>query len=163
MNTESLPQYRHDVIKEGSAKFEGYVCKVGNQPTKKMPVFYNPKMAINRDLTILVLQALGKESHQPFVCCDALAGNGVRSIRMVKEIPSIVKIYANDLNPQAVQEIQRNVIANQCESYLEISNKDARILLRDNLDPRPNYIDIDPFGSPRLFIEPAFSAIAAKK
>ncbi|MCK5238981.1 MAG: tRNA (guanine(10)-N(2))-dimethyltransferase, partial [Candidatus Thorarchaeota archaeon] len=44
-----------------------------------MPVFYNPRMRINRDLSVLFLGAYMKD-HDVKLICEPLAGSGVRSL-----------------------------------------------------------------------------------
>ena len=65
-------------IKEGSAEI--FIPKEG-KISKKLPVFYNPIMQLNRDITILLL-----EQFPPMNLCDPLAASGIRAIRFAKEL-----------------------------------------------------------------------------
>ena len=49
------------------------------KPTKKSPVFYNPVIALQRDINISLLKALGRKNLR---IADVMAGSGVRSIRV---------------------------------------------------------------------------------
>ncbi len=46
---------------------------------KKMPVFYNPAMASNRNISILLLNSIPNKEMD-------LAGSGIRSLRLSKEL-----------------------------------------------------------------------------
>lgn len=43
---------------------------------------------------------------------EALSATGLRSIRYAKEIPNVDLIIANDLDPEAVELIGKNVVEN---------------------------------------------------
>ena len=60
-----------------------------------LPVFYNPVMKFNRDVSILLLKAIENTGMQ---ICDILAGSGIRSIRFLAELdPKKIKsITIND-------------------------------------------------------------------
>ena len=54
------------------------------QPTTSMPVFYNPRMRLNRDLSVLFLTAY-LEKNPIDLLCEPLAGCGVRTLRYLNE------------------------------------------------------------------------------
>ncbi len=127
-------------------------------PTKDMPVFYNPIMKLNRDITIVLLRALGKKN---MVLADPLAGSGIRAIRMLKELPAdaIKKIHVNDRSRLAVRSIRQNFRLNKIpKQKITITTLDARDMLRGK---KFDYIDIDPFGSPGPFIDSALEAMTS--
>ncbi|MEM3027929.1 MAG: hypothetical protein QW220_04290, partial [Candidatus Bathyarchaeia archaeon] len=70
--------------------------------SRRFPVFYNPGMALNRDLSVLALMVerriLGREA----LACDALAGCGAKGLRLAAEVEG-TKILLNDINPMAVR------------------------------------------------------------
>ena len=71
-----------ELIKEGKA-----LIKLPFAPkniTSDMPVFYNPNMKINRDLTVLVVRYLYSLLKRPLKVADPLAGSGIRSLRLLK-------------------------------------------------------------------------------
>ena len=45
---------------------------------------------------------------------EALAATGLRSVRYIKEIPSICKLVANDIDPTATSLMQKNFEFNDC-------------------------------------------------
>ena len=126
-------------------------------------VFYNPEMTINRDFTLLVLSVLAKQKEKPMTILDPLAGTGVRSVRILKELPShlISKIYAGDRNPIAVETIQRNIDELGIADKLEVKHSDASIAISDFIKKQESVdvIDIDPFGSPIQFIDSAIQVL----
>lgn len=130
-------------IREG--KIEVFVEE--GEPTKKLPVFYNPKMEEHRNLTISVLNSYFKKK---FLVCLPLAGSGVRGIRILKETKG--DVVFNDITTEAVYLIEKNLKLNGLEA--EVHKKDAKVFLFEDRFLY-DYIDIDPFGSPVRFFEPA--------
>ncbi|MGC9133039.1 MAG: hypothetical protein ACP5GJ_01370 [Nanopusillaceae archaeon] len=121
--------------------------------SSKLPVFYNPLMKINRDSTILVLKSYYDITGKKLKIFDCMAATGIRSIRIIKEIPEVIReIYINDIKKEAYENILENLKLNNIEinEKIKILNKDCReILLKEKFD----YIDIDPFGTPVGFVE----------
>ncbi|MGP3667232.1 MAG: tRNA (guanine(10)-N(2))-dimethyltransferase [Candidatus Bathyarchaeota archaeon] len=130
-------------------------------PTSRLPVFYNPIMSLNRDFAVLVLQAYQSEKSNMLVVCEPLAGCGVRGIRFAKEVEGINRIVLNDLNPKAYNLIIENVRKNMVEDKVEVYNEDANFLLAKHVKRglRFDVIDIDPFGSPSLYLDLALRAL----
>ncbi len=122
----------------------------GNKISKELPVFYNPVMKWNRDITILLLSQF-----PPLKICDVLSASGIRAIRCAKELKT-VSITANDLNPLACQLIQQNMLHNGVS--FEITNTEGSKMLLDSHGF--DYIDIDPFGSPNPFLDAAIKRIS---
>jgi len=126
-------------------------------------VFYNPEMTINRDLTLLVLNIISKRKNKPLTILDPLAGTGVRSFRILKELPSdlVHKIYAGDRNPVAVESILRNIDVLGFDEKLEVKHSDASIAISEFIKKQEaiDVIDIDPFGSPIQFIDAAIQVL----
>ncbi|BBL45383.1 tRNA (guanine(26)-N(2)/guanine(27)-N(2))-dimethyltransferase [Nanobdella aerobiophila] len=124
-----------------------------NNLSSKLPVFYNPLMKINRDFTILLLKSYYDIYNKKIDILDCMSATGIRSIRIIKEIPQIInKIYINDIKKEAIENIKENLRINNIEigENILLENQDCRsLLLRNKYD----YIDIDPFGSPIGFVE----------
>ena len=139
------------MITEGKAIISVKMQKI---PTRKMEVFYNPVMKLNRDLSISLLKVLGKRK---IIVADPLAGSGVRVIRFLKELPKgmIKQIYVNDRSAAAVAAIKKNFRLNKIKS-IAIDQNDANEFLKKR---KFDYIDIDPFGYPGPFIDAAFDSI----
>ncbi len=136
-------------IKEGKATIYTSTGKV----SKKMGVFYNPVMKLNRDISVILLKALNKKQMQ---LSDPFAGTGVRSIRFLKELKSIRKVYLNDNSKDAIKLIKKNLKLNKVKA--EIHNEDANLFLLNSKGF--DYIDIDPFGFPGRFLFAAVERIS---
>ncbi|MBI4151460.1 hypothetical protein HY496_00690 [Candidatus Woesearchaeota archaeon] len=126
----------------------------------QMEIFYNPLMASNRSISILLLNTLSKKN---LTIADPLAGSGIRSLRFLKELHSgkIQRLCVNDLKPGFTsyfkKQLKRNKITLE-ETELVLGNTDATpfLLHQNGFD----YIDIDPFGSPNPFLAAAAARIS---
>lgn len=119
--------------------------------------FFNPRMELARDLTILVLRALKPEG---WVVCDALAGIGVRGIRIAKEC-GVGEVWLNDISEDAVRFIEENVELNSVKEKVKILREEANKMLSSNLRTF-DYVDIDPFGSPSYYFDSCARAMKRK-
>jgi len=109
--------------------------------------FYNPSMAVCRDVTTLVLsQWLSPRA----TVLDGLAATGVLGIRVALETGREPQVTWNDKNPRAVALIRENVRRNGVAG--EIREADLRALLASQ---RFAYVDVDPFGPPTPFVDAA--------
>jgi len=121
--------------------------------SKKSDVFYNPLMKINRDFTILVLKSVYDIYGKKLEILDSMAASGIRSIRIIKEIPEVVKkILAVDIKESSVKNIIKNIELNEIRESIEVIKEDCRRIMYEK---KFDYIDVDPFGSPVGFIQPA--------
>ena len=147
-------------IKEGSAKIY-YKKEWLNRLSSKLEVFYNPIMQINRDLTILIIKSYYIITGKKVDFLDAMSGTGIRSIRILKEARECVRnITINDISKSAIDHIKKNLKLNDIPlSDVELTREDCRILMYKK---RFNFIDIDPFGPPIGFIEPAVVSLRNK-
>ncbi|UCC20231.1 MAG: tRNA (guanine(10)-N(2))-dimethyltransferase [Promethearchaeota archaeon] len=157
------------LMEEGLAAF--YIYNVDKKliPSKKMNVFYNKRMEINRDISNLCINTYRDLFDQnELVIVDSMAASGVSAIRMLKECSNVKKIFINDKNPEAVKLIKKNIGLNDLDKenvQIEITNKDANLLFlgiaSDSTERQknPNIISIDPFGTPNIYIDSAFKAI----
>ena len=129
---------------------------VSNIPSKKEDVFYNPKMELNRTLSIELLRTLEQEE---LAICLPLAGSGVRAVRFEKELKNIKSIDVNDNSLKATKLIKQNVKINNCD-LITVHELDANKFLEDSKGY--DYIDIDPFGSPNFLLDVACRKISRK-
>ncbi|HKZ49661.1 MAG TPA: tRNA (guanine(26)-N(2))-dimethyltransferase [Candidatus Nanoarchaeia archaeon] len=121
----------------------------------KAPVFYNPDMRLNRDISILLLKSA---SPKPQSAVDLLAATGVRGLRIKKEA-GIKRVYINDASPTAFGFIKRNAALNKLS--VKVSNLRAHEFLATRYkfeDPKFGYVDIDPFGTPVPFLDAGVKA-----
>ncbi|MFQ5975001.1 MAG: tRNA (guanine(10)-N(2))-dimethyltransferase [Candidatus Hydrothermarchaeales archaeon] len=143
-------------IKEGKTKLiipkEGAFGENRKGREKKAPVFYNPKMELNRDLCCSVLKELSKEKE--IIFADLLAGSGAKGIRVANETKN--RVHLNDANPDAYEVIKKNAKLNNLD--VTISNLEANKFLQDNFHAF-DFIDIDPFGTPAPFLDNALMTL----
>jgi len=127
----------------------------------KAPVFYNPRMELNRDLAVLALQTYQRMVKRKISLCEPLTGCGVRGIRLAREVEGVHKVVTNDINPEATKLAQFNVKKNNVAKRVEVLNEDANLLLSKYAAPRKrfDYVDVDPFGSPSPYMDSAVRAL----
>ena len=123
------------------------------------PVFYNVEGELNRDISVSALQVFQKEFKNKITICDALSGTGIRGLRYAKEVVGIKKVILNDKNPLAVRLIRKNIKENKLGKKCLASKEDANLLLRKNIYIT---IDLDPFGSPNIYMDSAARSIYHK-
>lgn len=160
---EHLTRDTYILKPEGLAKLYLFKDDSGSIPSKSMNVFYNEKMEINRDISILAIKAYNNMfMDEPFEVVDCMAASGVTSLRLLKNSIDIEKIYINDINPVAVNLIEKNLELNCIKSNrIAVSNKDANLLFMEISQKKrlPDVISIDPFGTPNIYVDSAFKAI----
>jgi tRNA (guanine26-N2/guanine27-N2)-dimethyltransferase len=146
-------------ITEGSVTIE---APVEEKISAKLPVFYNPAMKFNRDITVLLLNSVEDKSIK---VCDLLAGTGIRSIRFLAELSKgkVESIVINDLNPKSRELIEKNITANNAKfkdkkTEIEITGSEASALLLASTGF--DYIDLDPFGTPNPFLDASIKRIS---
>jgi tRNA (guanine26-N2/guanine27-N2)-dimethyltransferase len=148
------------LVEEGGGSFLVY-SPVKYKDPAWAPVFYNPRMKCSRDISSAIIEAyarfLGKDD---LVVVDALSATGIRGIRYLLENTAVQKVILNDLSSRAVKLMQENVKLNNLSDTVEIRNEDAVRLLTSlrGID----IVDIDPFGSPAEFIDPALRCLKHK-
>lgn len=129
-------------------------------------VFYNPAQVVNRDLSVLVLRWLARQSAPagPLRVLEALSATGLRAVRYFREVPRIAAVVANDLDPAAVETIRRNVRHNRLDPDHHVlpSHADAldALAAARPRDRRFAVVDLDPYGSAAPFLEAAVQAVA---
>ncbi len=123
--------------------------------SKKLPVFYNPLMKLNRDMTILLLNSVQLDDMQIAL---PLAGTGVRGVRLALELKKgkARSIIMNDMSPEAIKIIKENLNYNYITANIE--NKEASQFLLESKGF--DYIDIDPFGNPNEFLDAAIKRLS---
>lgn len=121
--------------------------------SSKAPVFYNPVMELNRDLSVLAIKAYKNELDHEIAICDAFGGSGIRGIRYAKEIDSVSNVVITDINPLAVQCANENIEINNLGN-VTVYKEDSNILLR-KCRGKFDVVDIDPFGTPSPYVESA--------
>ncbi|MFY9195037.1 MAG: tRNA (guanine(10)-N(2))-dimethyltransferase [Methanoculleus sp.] len=131
-------------VTEGESRF--FVPKQDPRlqfPPGSSPVFYNPRMEMSRDATVLLLSILRPEGY-----LDAMGASGARGLRVAHEVG--VPVVINDRDPMAVDLIRRNVEMLGLRG--EVTGGDANVLMSGR---RFDVIDLDPFGTPAPFVDSA--------
>jgi len=114
-----------------------------NFPPGTAPVFFNRRMELSRDATVLFCSCV---EPRPRDYLDAMGATGVRGLRIANEIG--IPVTINDHNPQAIELIERNMRQVGCP--VELLRRDARALLSER---RFDAVDLDPFGTPAPFVD----------
>jgi len=159
------------MVREGKTEIfvpdpASYVMDKTEYLPTSLPVFYNPVMEINRDITILAVRVyLDLFPYDgPVYYVESMAGTGIRGFRLLNEVgDDRLVVIMNDIDPKAVDLIKFNAEKLDFPSdRLQIYNFDANYLFLE-LRRRglvPSIIEIDPYGTPAPFV---FNAIRALK
>jgi tRNA (guanine26-N2/guanine27-N2)-dimethyltransferase len=144
----------YKIIEEGKAKIN---VAVEEKISKKLPVFYNPVMKLNRDISVLLLEVIENKDMQIGL---PLSATGIRGIRFLKELDKkkIKVVKFNDYDKNAVKIIKQNLKLNKIKNKVEIYNQDANLFMLEH--PGFDYIDIDPYGSPNVFLDSSIKRLA---
>ncbi len=144
------------IIHEGKVKIR--IPKF-EKVSAKAPVFYNPAMELNRDLSVAAITAFREGLDHDLSVCDVFGGTGIRGIRYVKEIEGVENAVINDLNPLAVEFAEENITLNMLDRVY-VCRDDANLILR-KCKGKFDIVDIDPFGTPAPYIESAAANLRA--
>ena len=143
-------------IQEGKVIIKAYTAET---VSKDLPVFYNPVMKFNRDISVLLLNLIDKKNMQIAL---PLAATGVRGIRFLLELKKnkIKKISFNDKSTEAVKLIKANLRLNKIKlsKKISVTNLDANLFILNSKGF--DYIDIDPFGSPNFLLDSSVKRLA---
>lgn len=144
------------IVQEHSAKIKVELPK--KDVSKEMEVFYNPIMASNRNISILLLNSIENKEMR---IADILAGSGIRSIRFIKELKKekIQELFVNDAKDNFPKIFKANLQLNKIKfKNIILGNEEASLSLlkQEGFD----YIEIDPFGSPNPFLASTVARIS---
>ena len=145
-----MDEYKTKQIEEGLTKIE---FPEFEKVSSAAPVFYNPHMELNRDLSILAIQVFQKQENREINICDLFGGSGIRGIRYKNEIDGIGEVSINDISETANHYEKHNIELNNLDD-IEVYQHDASMFLRMKRGEF-DVIDIDPFGTPAPFIDSA--------
>jgi tRNA (guanine26-N2/guanine27-N2)-dimethyltransferase len=166
---EVTADFPSETIREGKVKvvvpkLKAFKKQPCDYAPSKAPVFYNPVMELNRDITILAFQAYQRLVNREISICDPLTGSGIRGIRFAAEIQGVKKVVVSDINERSFKLAKHNVQLNGLQELVAVKHKDANCLLSCHGAPRKrfNVVDIDPFGSPVPYLDSAVRALCNK-
>ena len=142
-------------------KLEAYGVVPSDYAPSRAPVFYNPVMEFNRDLTVLAFQAYQRMVNREISICDPLTSQGIRGVRFAAEIEGVKRVLISDINERAYKLAKHNVQLNGLENIVAVKHKDANCVLSCNASPKKRFdiVDIDPFGTPAPYLDSALRAI----
>ena len=160
------PDFPSEIIREGKVqvlvpKLEVYGVTPSDYAPSKAPVFYNPVMEFNRDLTVLAFQAYQRMVGKEISICEPLTSQGIRGVRFAAEIQGVKRILISDINERAFKVAKHNVQLNGLEKMITVRHKDANCVLSCNASPKKRFdiVDVDPFGTPAPFLSSALRAL----
>ena len=168
-DAEFTANFPSETVNEGKVrvvvpKLEAFKKQPADYAPSKAPVFYNPVMELNRDLSVLAFQAYQRLVDREISICDPLTGSGIRGIRFATEIHGVKKVVVSDINERAFKLAQHNVHLNRLQESVTVKHKDANCLLSCHGAPRRRFdiVDVDPFGSPVPYLDSAIRALRNK-
>ncbi|MGC8479217.1 MAG: tRNA (guanine(10)-N(2))-dimethyltransferase [Candidatus Micrarchaeia archaeon] len=109
-------------------------------------VFYNPKMKMLRDISVLFVKFFSKPNDS---LLDSTCATGVRGIRYIKEA-NIKKAIFLDINKDAAENAKKNLKLNNIDA--QIKNISIQEYCSSQEKESFEFIDLDPFGSPQPHI-----------
>lgn len=131
-------------------------------PKRTDPVFFNPKQALNRDISLLVLHAWREVGYLLDSVAEPFAGSGVRSLRYALQGPPLTDLYVSDKSSLAIQTCQENFARHQGQvegrgTHVHFSELSFRAFLHTFEEEKPpfDFVDVDPFGTPQPFVRDA--------
>ncbi len=160
------PDFPSEIIREGKVhvlvpKLEAYAISPSDYAPSKAPVFYNPVMEFNRDLSVLAFQAYQRMVGREISICEPLTSQGIRGIRFAKEVEGVNRVLISDINERAFKVAEHNVRLNGLENVVTVKHRDANCTLSCNASPKKRFdiVDVDPFGTPAPFLGSALRAL----
>jgi len=142
-------------------KLSAYGVVPSDYAPSRAPVFYNPVMEFNRDLSVLAFRAYQRLVNHDIGICEPLTSQGIRGIRYAMEVEGVVRVLLSDINYHAYELAQYNVAHNGLQGRVVLEHKDANSVLSCNASPKKRFdiVDIDPFGTPVPFLDSAVRAL----
>ncbi len=167
--TGYVADFPSEIIREGKIQvlvpnLKAYGVVPSDYAPSKAPVFYNPVMEFNRDLTVLAFRAYQKMVNHEVSICEPLTSQGIRAIRYAVEVDNVSHVMASDINRHAYELAQHNIELNKLQDKITLKYGDANRVLSSNASPKKRFdiIDIDPFGTPVPYLDSAFRALRNK-
>ena len=166
MVDEYTTNFPSEIVKEGKVevlvpKLSAFGVVPSDYAPSRAPVFYNPIMEFNRDLSVLVFRAYQRLINREISICEPLTSQGIRGIRYAVEIKDVQRILLSDINFQAYELAKHNIEHNCLGDKIVLEHKDANSVLSSNAAPKKRFdiVDIDPFGTPVPYLDSAIRAL----
>ena len=165
-NTNYTPNFPSHIIQEGKVQvlvpdLEAYGVTPSDYAPSKAPVFYNPVMEFNRDLSVLAVTAFQRMVNHPVSICEPLTSQGIRGIRYAAETPQVERVLISDISSVACQVAEHNIQLNNLQDKITLKHSDANRTLSNNASPKKRFdiVDIDPFGTPAPYLDATVRAV----
>ena len=126
-------------------------------PGERAPIFYNPAMALDRDLNVAVARRARSQGAGRVAAWEMLGATGVRGLRLVAESDWLDSLEITELHPRALEVARENAARLGASIPIAVAAHDAR-------RPRPDgrrfgYVDLDPYGSPLPYLATLWTAV----
>ncbi len=123
-------------------------------PAARTAVFYNPAMALDRDLNVAFAEVAVRRGRSGLDGWEMLGATGVRGMRLAHESKFLRSLRITELAPAALAVLEENA-RSVAPDRVRVEARDARIG-----DPGAafDYLDLDPYGSPLPFLPTLFAA-----
>ncbi len=159
-------EFPTETISEGKVKavvpnLKAYGVVPSDYAPSRAPVFYNPVMEFNRDVSVLALQVYQRIVNREISVCEPLTATGIRSLRYAGEVKGVKKVVGGDINEHAAKLAEQNVALNGLQDKFSVRGKDANRFLIEHSAPKTRFdaVDIDPFGTPVPHLDAAVQAL----
>jgi tRNA (guanine26-N2/guanine27-N2)-dimethyltransferase len=161
-----MTDFPSEFVKEGKVevlvpKLSAFGVVPSDYAPSRAPVFFNPVMEFNRDLSVLAFRAYQCLVNREISICEPLTSQGIRGIRYAKEVECVTHILLSDINYHAYELARYNIEFNGLHDKIVLEHKDANSVLSDNASPKKRFgiVDIDPFGTPVPYLDSAVRAL----
>ncbi|RCK66581.1 tRNA (guanine(26)-N(2))-dimethyltransferase, mitochondrial [Candida viswanathii] len=123
-------------------------------------VFYNPIQQFNRDLSIMAIQAYDQLRHEAH---EATSNRNkkkkkLNGLKILESLSASGRIVANDLLPEAVEQIKQNIEHNGLADKV-VANQGDAIKFMASTDEKFHVVDLDPYGTAAPFIDSAIQCL----
>ncbi|MDR0460110.1 MAG: tRNA (guanine(10)-N(2))-dimethyltransferase [Nitrososphaerota archaeon] len=169
MVEEYTADFPSEIVKEGNVKvlvpkLSAFGVVPSDYAPSRAPVFYNPVMEFNRDLSVLVFRVYQRLGNCEISICEPLTSQGIRGIRYATEVEGVTRVLLSDINYHAYKLAQHNITYNGLQDKIVLEYKDANCVLSGNASPKKRFdvVDIDPFGTPVPYLDAAVRALKNK-
>ncbi len=125
-------------------------------PAPRQAVFYNPAMALDRDIGVAFANALAVRRGTPMRGWEMLSATGVRGLSMANESGLFSFLLQTEAHPEAAVVLGMNAEQFRSRGVLARAG-DAR-----EIPPEApfDYVDLDPYGTPVPFLATALGSLA---
>jgi tRNA (guanine26-N2/guanine27-N2)-dimethyltransferase len=140
----------HMLVREGGVEIRVPAARDGASEGSGDDVFYNPQQELNRDVTVAALRAYRDREPRAESYLDAMTASGIRAVRAAA---AGYDVTGADLDPESVELARENLARNDLPGGIVERNVNALLYDEGPFD----VVDVDPFGTPMPFADPAFA------